>query len=206
MSHSSLYGIKKNYIGEVVKEYKNSWWFSPVVWDILSDKTLPRNCWGYVQSIVGSRGHEVWKKINDKMNSSDNTPDRICWEMTNQQIFFVKDKECIAENIRKFVEQNKQYDKDSDNLSPLEREHIVERFNEIAEDILGLDESEYLYFVFKNTSCDDTVEFWFRIINEGVEKYEKKTIKDWDEFLAEFVIINDGEITEFISNLDYQYE
>ena len=122
-------------------------------------------------------------------------------------VLCTKDKECIVTNIRQFVEQNKAYDKsDEDNLSPLEREHIIERFNEIADDIVGLDENEYPYFVFKNTSVDDNVEFWFRSFDEEVGEYADKSIKDWDKFLAEFVVIEDGKITKFISNLDYQYE
>lgn len=207
MSCSSLYGIKPDYTGEIVNEYKNSWWFSPIVWSVLSDKTLPRDFMGYVQSIIGLHGQEVWKKINTKMNNSENTPDRICWEMSNQQIFFTKDKECIAANIRQFVEQNKTYDKsDEDNLSPLEREHIIEKFNEIADDIVGLDENAYPYFVFKNTSVDDDVEFWFSSYDEESDEYTDKSIKDWDKLLAEFVVIEDGKIAKFISNLDYQYE
>ena len=207
MSYSSLYGIKPDYTGEIVNEYKNSWWFSPIVWSVLSDKTLPRDFMGYVQSIIGLHGQEVWKKINTKMNDSKNTPDRICWEMSNQQIFFTKDKECIADSIRKFVEQNKDYDKsDEDNLSPLEREHIIERFNEIADDILGLDENEYPYFVFKNTSVDASVDFWFSSYDEESDEYTDKSIKDWDKLLAEFVVIERDQIVKFISNLDYQYE
>ena len=207
MSYSSLYGIKPDYTGEIVNEYKNSWWFSPIVWNVLSDKTLPRDFMGYVQSIIGLHGQEVWKKINTKMNNSENTPDRICWEMSNQQIFFTKDKECIATNIRQFVEQNKAYDKsDEDNLSPLEREHIIERFNEIADDIVVLDENEYPYFVFKNTSVDDGVEFWFSSYDEESDEYTDKSINDWDKLLAEFVVIENDQIVKFISNLDYQYE
>lgn len=206
MSYSSLYGIKPDYTGEIINEYKNSWWFSPIVWSVLSDKTLPRDFMGYVQSIIGLHGQEVWKKINTKMNNSENTPDRICWEMSNQQIFFTKDKECIAANIRKFVDQNKVYDKsDEDNLSPLEREHIIERFNEIADDIISLDEKEYPYFVFKNTSVDDTVESWFSVYDEETDDYVDKSIKDWDKFLAEFVIIENDQIKNFISNRDFQY-
>lgn len=206
MSYSSLYGIKPDYTGEIINEYKNSWWFSPIVWSVLSDKTLPRDFMGHVQSIIGLHGQEVWKKINTKMNNSENTPDRICWEMSNQQIFFTKDKECIAANIRKFVDQNKVYDKsDEDNLSPLEREHIIERFNEIADDIISLDEKEYPYFVFKNTSVDDTVESWFSVYDEETDDYVDKSIKDWDKFLAEFVIIENEQIKNFISNRDFQY-
>ena len=57
-------------------------------------------------------------EINNIMNNSSNTPDRICWEMTNQQIFFTKDKDCIVRNIHKFIEQNKEYYKNGeDNIS-----------------------------------------------------------------------------------------
>lgn len=62
---------------------------SPVVWSVLSDKTLPK-VMGYIQSVIGIHGADVWKKINTKMNNSTNTSDRICWELSNQQIFFTK--------------------------------------------------------------------------------------------------------------------
>ena len=210
MSCSSLYGIKPDYTGEELYEYRNSWLFSPIVMGILPEKYIPyeiQTPYGFKKSIIGMGGQEIWKKTNNKINNCDNTPDRICWEMSNQQIFFTKDKECIADSIRKFVEQNKDYDKsDEDNLSSLEREHIIERFNEIADDIVGLDENEYPYFVLKNTSVDDGVSFWFSDYDEEKDEYTDKSIKDWDKFLAEFVVIEDGKIAKFISNLDFQYE
>lgn len=87
----------------------------------------------------------------------------------------------------------------------LEREHIIERFNEIADDISALDEKEYPYFVFKNTSVDDNVESWFSVYDEETDDYVDKSIKDWDKFLAEFVIIENGEIVKFISNREFEY-
>ena len=210
MSCSSLYGIKNDYTGEELYEYRNSWLFSPIVMGILPEKYIPyeiQTPYGFKKSIIGMGGQEIWKKTNNKINNCDNTPDRICWEMSNQQIFFTKDKECIADSIRKFVEQNKGYDKsDEDNLSSLEREHIIERFNEIADDIIDLDEKEYPYFVLKNTSVDDGVSFWLSDYDEEKDKYTDKSIKDWDKLLAEFVVIEDGKIAKFISNLDFQYE
>ena len=204
MSCSSLYGIKKDYTGEELYEYKNSWLFSPVVWNILSDKYLPKQ-YGMIQSVIGLNGNEVWLKINDIMNNSDNTPDRICWEISNQQIFFTKDKECIVNNIRKFIEQNKgYYITGEDNISALEREHIIERFNEIINDIIGLDEDEYQCFVLKSTSVDDGVEYWFHNYDED-DEYIDKSLKDWEECIAEFVIIKDDRIDSFVSNLDYKY-
>lgn len=209
MSYSSLYGIKKDYIGEELYKYRNSWLFSPIVWNVLPDKYIPldiKTPYGYKKRIISDSSGEIWTKINNIMNNSDNTSDRICWEMTNQQIFFTKDKECIANNILKFIEQNKGYDKsEEDNISPLEREHIIERFNEIANDILSLDENEYPYFAFKNTSVDDNVERLFYDYNEN-DEYVNKSLKDWDEFVAEFVVIEDGKIVNFINNLEYQYE
>lgn len=208
MSQSSIYGIKKDYTGEILYEYKNSWLFSPIIWGVLPDKYIPleiQTPYGYKKGIIGSDGNEIWSKTNEKINHCENTPDRICWEMSNQQIFFTKDKKCISENIKKFVKQNKEYDKSTeDNLSSLDREHIIKRFNEISDDILSIDENVYPYFVFKNTSVDDEVERWFDDYDN--DEYGTKSIKDWDEFLAEFVVISNDKITKFISNLDYKYD
>ncbi len=210
MSYSSLWGIKSDYTGEKITEYSNSWLFTPIILGILPDKYIPeviQTPYGYKKGIIGMGGDDIWRKTNDKINHCDNTPDRICWEMTNQLIFFTKDKACIAENIRKFVEQNKKYDRSDEGVFPLEQEHIIERFDEIASDIENLDEKEYPYFVLKNTSVDDGVERWFLgDYNEETDKYEKKSLKDWDKFLTEFVVIEDGKIARFISNTDYQYE
>jgi hypothetical protein len=208
MSYSSLYGIKKDYTGERIKEYNNSWLFSPIVMEILPDKYLPEELvtpYGFKKRIIfGMDGGKLWKQTNEKINNCDNTSDRICWEMSNQQIFFAKDKKCIADNIRKFVTDNDKYDKSKeDGLSSLKRDHIIERFNEIANDIESLNEEIYLFFVFKNTSCDDGVERWFSRYNEDIDECEDNSIKDIDEFVAEFVVINNNKITEFISNLNY---
>lgn len=156
--------------------------------------------------IIGLDGDEVWDKTNNKINSSNNTPDRICWEISNQLVFFTKDKECIVNNIRNFIEQNKAYGKSGDdNIAILEREHIVERFNDIANDILSLDENEYPYFVFKNTSVDDNVERWFYEYNKNDERVDK-SLKDCNEYVTEFVIIKNDKIEKFISNLDFEYK
>ena len=109
MSYSSLYGIRKDYTGECLHEYSNSWLFSPIVWGVLSDKYLQDDAkpsYGYGVSILMGN-EDIWNKTNNKVNNCDNTPDRVCWEISHQQIFFAEDKECIANNIKKFVEQNK---------------------------------------------------------------------------------------------------
>lgn len=210
MSYSSLYGIKKNYTGEKLYEYKNSCLFAPIVMKVLPDKYISHEIatpYGFKKSIFGLGGNKIWEKTNRKINDCDNTPDRICWELSNQQIFFTKDKQCIAYSIQKFVEQNKKYCKsDEDNLFLLEREHIIERFTEIADDILGIDKNKYPYFVIKNTSTDDSVENWFEYFDEDKDEYVDKSLKDCNEFLAEFVIIENNKISKFVSNLEYQYK
>lgn len=210
MSNSSLYGIKSDFTGKMISEYENSWLFSPVVMGILPDKYLPfeiQTPYGYKKSIIsGTDDGELWRNTNKKVNNCNDTPDRICWEMSNQQIFFTKDKNIISDGIRKFVLNNNKYNKSQeDGMSPLERDHIIERFNEIADDIDALNEEEYPYFVFKNTSCDDNVECWFSSYNEEIDDYECVSIKDYRGFLAEFVVIENGVITKFISNEDYEY-
>lgn len=207
MSCSGLWGINKDYAGEELREYKNSWLFSPIIWEVLSDKVLPRDLLGNIQSVTGLHGNKIWEKINYKMNNSSETADRICWEISNQNIFFTKDKEVIARNIRMFVDENKKYCKSVDgNISVLEREHIVERFNEIADDILNLDENEYPYFVFKNTSVDDGVENYFSVFDKEMQGYVTKPLSEQKEFVAEFVKIENGNIVNFIRNWEFKYE
>ena len=148
MSSSSLYGITKDYKGKEIIDYKNSWLFSPVVWNVLSDKLLPRK-YGYIQNVIGFGGQEVWKNINNILNNSDFLADRVLWELSNQAIFKTKDKNIVADCIRDFLKVNSKYDKsDEDNISVLKRNHIIERWNEIATDIENLNEEEFPFFVF----------------------------------------------------------
>lgn len=204
MSSSSLYGITKDYKGEEIIEYKNSWFFSPVVWDVLSDKLLPRK-YGRIQHIIGG-GQEVWKNINNILNNSDFLTDRVLWELSNQMIFKTKDKNIVADCIRDFLKVNSKYDKsDEDNISVLKRDHIIKRWNEIATDIENLNEEEFPFFVFKNTSCDDSVESWFIKYNEESDEYEEQGLNECQDSVTEFVIIENGSIVDYVSNTEYKY-
>lgn len=204
MSSSSLYGITKDYKGEEIFDYKNSWFFSPVVWDVLSDKLLPRK-YGCIQHVIGG-GQEVWKNINNILNNSDFLTDRVLWELSNQMIFKTKDKNIVADCIRDFLKVNSKYDKsDEDNISVLKRDHIIKRWNEIATDIENLNEEVFPFFVFKNTSCDDSVEFWFTKYNEESDEYEERGLNECQDLVTEFVIIENGSIVDYISNTEYKY-
>lgn len=205
MSSSSLYGITKDYKGKEIIGYKNSWLFCPVVWSVLSDKLLPRK-YGYIQNVIGLDGLEVWKNINNILNNSDFLTDRVLWELSNEEIFKTKDKNIIADCIRDFLKVNSKYNKsDEDNISVLKRDHIIERWNEIATDIENLNEEEFPFFVFKNTSCDDSVEFWFTKYNEESGKYEEQGLDECQGLVTEFVIIENGSIVDYIPNTEYEY-
>ena len=87
MSSSSIYGIRKDYTGEEIFEYKNSWWFSPIIWCVLPDKYIHdyiQTPFGFKKGIIGMDGNDVWTRTNKSINECDNTPDRVCWEMSNQ--------------------------------------------------------------------------------------------------------------------------
>ena len=205
MSYSSLYVIDKKFYGENAADFRNSWLFSPIIWNVLSEKYLPKK-YGMTQSVIGLDGTKVWNEINDIMNSSDNTCERICWEMTNQCVFFTKDKKCVSESILEFVNTHKEYEKGDDGLGALEREHIIERFNEISDSIMSIDESQYPYFVFKNSSCDDEVKRWFAKYDSKIDEYVPSSLKDFPELVTEFVVIENGNIREFIGNDKFPYE
>lgn len=205
MSCSSLYGITKDYKSKEIIEYKNSWYFSPVVWSVLSDKLLPRK-YGYIQNVIGLDGQEVWKNINNILNKSDFLADRVLWDLSNQGIFKTKDKNIVVDCIRDFIKVNSKYDKsDEDNVPILKRDHIIERWNEIATDIENLNEEEFPFFVFKNTSCDDSVEYWFIKYNEESDEYESRGLNECEDLVTEFVIIENNSIVDYIPNTQYKY-
>ena len=134
-------------------------------------KSLVIDMKGHHGTIIGMDGNDVWTRTNKIINECDNTPDRVCWEMSNQQIFHTSDKQIISDSIMQFLKQNDTYDvSEEDNVSVLKREHIIERFTEIANDILSIDENEFPYFVFKNTTVDDGVERWFEKYDERIRE------------------------------------
>ena len=88
----------------------------------------------------------------------------------------------------------------------LEREHIIERFNEISDSIMSIAESQYPYFVFKNSSCDDEVERWFAKYDSEIDEHVPSSLKDFPELVTEFVVIENENIKEFIGNDKFPYE
>lgn len=204
MSRSSIWVMDKEYKGHEAIEFSNSWLFSPIVWGVLSDKYirgLIETPFGYKKSLISDGS--LLSPLNKKINNCNCTPDRICWELSNQQVFFTKDKQIIADSIKEFITLNSNFDRTSEGTYPLKQEHIIERFNLIAGEILKLDIDETPYFVFKNTSCDDGVEYWFSKYDKSQEEYIQVSLKDIDKYVTEFVLIENGVISGFKSNIDY---
>lgn len=198
MSCSSLYVIDKSTYGKESEQYGNSWIFSPTIWSVLSQKYMADDIatpYGFRKSMIGFGGDELFRKLNDLMNASDNTTDRICWELSHQQGFYTKDKKLVSDSIRKFLVDNAEVTL-NDEGRKMSKDH-GDRFHQIAEDIENIDEILYPYFVFKNTSVDDGVENLFMRYDENDEDYVECTLKEQTEFKLEFVIIADGLVKEF---------
>lgn len=204
MSESSIWLIDKKFVGHEEYEFNNSWFFSPAIWSVLSDKYLPRDMFGHIQSIISPYGNDVFKKLNKIMNESENDIERFCWEFSHQQIFASKDKTLVSNAIRKFLELNKDYNYNKeDGVGLLQREHIIKRWMEIADCIDEFDAEKYPYFVFKNTSVDDGVERWFTKWNEETDDVEETSLLELDEFVTEFVIVENNHIVDFKRNTEY---
>lgn len=197
MSYSSLWLADKDFIGEEGVEFGNSWLFAPIVGDVLFNKYLPEkvmSSYGKANYITASMfDNTIVTKLNEKINYCDVQEDRILWELTNQQIFETKNKDFIADCIIKFLDTNKEYMTDIG-------EHIFDRFKEISDEIKNIDTTQASYFIFKNTSCDDGVEYWFRKYNEEEEEYEKSSLLNLDKSVAELVVIKDNKIVQFVLN------
>lgn len=207
MSCSSLWLMDEELNGVVDREYSNSWWFSPIAWDVLLDKYMYEEIqtpYGFKKSLIGRGGDELGVQLNKIINNCENFSDRICWELSNQQVFFTKNKKAIAQAIKDFAKKNTRFHiSEEKSISYLEFEHIAERFNEIANHILEIDANKYPYFIFKNTSVDDNVEFWFEKYDEETDEYSSVPLSELDKYVTEFVVIEDEEIKKFISNLDF---
>ena len=197
MSSSSLWIMDKEFKGEEIQEFSNSWCFSPIVLDILFKEYLHNGVNVDKTFITESMfNRSVHGELNNLINCATNQEDRVLWELANQQVFFTKDKEFIAKAIKNFLQNHP-------TLSLGLGQHIVERFVEVANEILNIDENEYPNFVFKNTSCDDGVENWFEKYNEDLDEYENGSLKDIKEIVCEFVIIENENVKNFITNINY---
>jgi hypothetical protein len=181
-------------------EYRNSWLFTPLIWDVLFHKYLPNKCMnrytGEKDSFLGAVmcNNSIHTTLNDKINSSRNFDDRVLWEIANQQIFFTKDKSMVSEAIKRFYEENKSSEK------LMAEDHIRDRFYEVSNDIDTLTGDSYC-FVFKNSSVDDGVVSWFRKYNAETEEYDDVSLLDAADPVAEFVLIEGNTIT-FVKNTD----
>lgn len=200
MSRSSLWVMDEHLAGEELVEFSNSHLFSPMAWDILFEKYLPNETQGLTGKksfiIAAMFDESIHVRLNEKINNSTIQEDRIVWELTQQQVFFTKDKVFVADVIKRFLTVNKVF---SENLGA----HIHERFQEVANEILELDERTQPYFIFKNTSVDDGVEYWFHGYDEDEEDYISRTLKDIKQNVTEFVVIENNRVKEFIPNTDF---
>lgn len=206
MSSSSLWVMNKNFKGFEEKEYRNSWLISPIAWDLLYAKYMPEEGFFYLGNqrhrktfLTAMRENNTWSRLNEIINNCEDQVDRAIWEFTHQQVFATKDKEFVAKALKEFMEANREYQIDIEF-----GEHIFERWNEAAEDILALDEVEYPYFMFKNSSVDDAVENWFETYDPETEDttYDL-SLAEKTGIVCEFVIIEDNKIIGFENNLEF---
>lgn len=212
MSQSTLYGIRGDLTGEGLREYENSWLFSPIVWNILFDKYVISCGMRHEGRGTGFLGDAwAWKQVNSELGNRGDMSDRICWELAAQMIFFTKDKGVVADAIRRFAVQNRGYCRSAeDGISSLERDNIAARFARIADDIEDLDETEHPHFVLKGNSCDDSVECWFTGYDEDANECFEASLADVRDCDARFVRIEGGRIvgwmsvTEFLSAVHRQ--
>lgn len=202
MSSSSLWVMDKKFYGKEMVEFPNSWLFAPMSWDILMNKYLPPQ---YVPL-----GHEpiksfipasifdktIGSRLNEKINNSDIQEDRVLWELGSQQVFFTKDKDFVADAIDRFLKTNAAF---ADDLG----EPIFVRYAEVSAAIRAIDGEEHPYFVMKNTSCDDGVEWWFVKYTDEDEENAVQPLSALEKRVTEFVFIENEKISGFKSNIDY---
>lgn len=204
MSYSSLWVMDSEYKGKELIEYENSWLFSPIIWDVLSNKYLqdfvqPKGRFQYRKSISGPGGVDLWNKINQIVCNGDYKVDEIMWVLSNQLILPTIKKVELSAAIRSFAKDNKNIwtiKEDDGNLYyPLKINHIKERFIEVADSIFSLDEERYPYLIFKNSSIDDGVETLFCMYDEEIDENIEISLLDNKYDTVQFVEFKDDELS-----------
>lgn len=180
MSYSSVWLVDEDGYGQEGAVFQNAYLFPMEVWDVLAKKYIPDKVMepdGKRVPMMSGTGIRLMPVLNERMNESEDLADRICWELTMQQVFSVKDRKQVADAIRQFEKRYPEIEN-------------KDRFREIANFIEGIRE-EYSFFIFKNTSCDDAVERLF-VNDDG--KISLNAAVDAEE--VEFVRIH-GESLDF---------
>lgn len=210
MSYSSIYIIDQDTHLSNTIEYSNSWLFAPVVWEIILNSYIQdelRTSYGIAKSLFTSDGDHLFRMANKAVNNSSIMSDRVAWEVSNQQIILVKDKEFIADSLLKFVDDHKNdvmlYNKENN----LQYDHIANRFKKIAEDIRNID-SDKKYFIFKGTSVDDSIEYFFTQYDEELDDCVPTTLEEASkEYEMELVIFSDDySKMDFISSNNPEFK
>ena len=173
--------------------YQNSSFFPPSVWDILSYKLVPekmKNSDGSnLTYICHVNRDELFNDINGSLLAyrSIDLIDLTLWDLSNQSIFKVADRFFITDSIRKFVDKYKDYDFEYNLPNNMKLDYIQERFINIANDIMVIDETKYKYFVLKSTNIENSVYSLFTVIDENDTQ---QSLHDAMKADLEFEIVN----------------
>lgn len=185
MSYSSLFIVNKDLYAAGTIEFPNSWLFAIPIFNYLVNKYASeeeKQAEIRLLKIVGSTDYDEKapinavryfgfdpenKKINainDFINNSSNLSDRIGWELVNQQMFYSKDKNIVANAI---LELQKNINTN------------LERFCEVIDSIKNIDENATPFFIWKNNSVDDGVENLFSRYDEKLDDDVKMNIWEY---------------------------
>lgn len=194
MSYSSIYIIDQDtHLSNIIK-YSNSWLFTPVVCEIILNSYIQdelHTSYGIAKSLFTSDSDRLFRLANKAVNNSSIMTDRVAWELSNQQIILVKDKEFIADSLLKFVDDHKNDVMLYNKKNNLQHDHIANRFKKIAEDIRNID-SDKKYFIFKGTCVDDSIEYLFTKYDEELDDCVPTTLEEASkEYEMELVIFSD---------------
>lgn len=219
MIHHTIYGICKDYTGkEIIKcETPNtpSLFLNSMISDILSEKYFHKQFHEYRKDlhgdyqihVVGDMDYKEWvNALNQTIQSSNHTPDQVCWNFFYEQIFHTLDKQLVSDSIFAFIKQNEDIVKDHTNTPLLKQTSVRNELEQIASAIAQLDAALFPYFVFKNANTYETIELLFK-------KYDKEKqlfvpcpmYENLTKLYTEFVCFQDGKIKKLVGSTDFPY-
>lgn len=205
MSSSYLWVMNEECVGEKLVEFYNANLFSPFVYELMYGKYLPNEKnerkEHYITATMVDPTFE--SRLNVKVGNSQIQEDRIVWAFARHTVFFTKDKVLVADAIKKFLTSNKDFA--DEDFSKRLGTHIYERFQEVANEILKLNEKTQPYFIFETSNSDCYLPNWFQVYDEIVDDCFPQTLKDVEENVTSFALFENNQLEGFVPNTEFSY-
>ena len=178
MSTSAIWVLDEEYKGVKIKNYKNAFLISPVIWDFLFKH------YGFKGFVFSNAD---MKSLDTALKSSKKLEHRILWEFSMQGVFNMKDRDKVVNALEYIIS--------TFNLIK-EDEHIKKLFELLVVDLKQLNSLSFNYFVYEASSPNIEIKLF------KDELGNNQSLKNNKNYVCDFIKIDEDVLT-YISNIAY---